>query len=338
MDPYVQGEVYTLGQIEQYYDDMDGGPTRLSTLINYLKKDDPIMEHLMWRESTGVDEHKYKVVSKIPQPSWRRFYQGTTRTKSSVAIVREASKQIVSRWEIDADLIRMYEGESAQNRFRMQEGELHIQGMQEFVANQLFYGNNRTDADEILGLSGRYEYKDGPNVVDGGGTTGNQCSIWAVVHGPNEVFGFFPKNSKMGIRHRDLKVFDAEDENGDPFEAVGDEWKWNIGFGVANYKAVARVCNIQVADLADPEGASFPDLGSLLVRAKNAIAPKLRSKIKFYAPNVVMTALELQALKESNTYLKYGEYLDSKDVLKVHGKPIFECDSLLETESVLGTM
>lgn len=335
---YVQGEVYTLDQLQQFYEDQAGGPTVISTLINSLKKDDPIMEHMLWRESTHVDGHQYKVVSKIPSPSWRKFYQGVKRSKGEIAMVKEATRQLADRWEIDADLMRLYEGKEAQNRFRMQESELHIQGMKEFVADQLFYGNNRTDNDEILGLSGRYEYKDGPNVVDGGGTTGNQCSIWGLVLGPTEVFGFYPKNMKAGIFHRDLGIFDAEDDSGDPFEAVGDEWKWTIGFGVANYRAAVRICNIQVDKLVDPNAADFPDLGGLMVKAKNKIDPKIRKRMRWYAPNAVMTALELQALNQKNTYLTSGQYLDSMDVMKVHRYPIFECDSLRENESLLSAM
>lgn len=333
---YNSAEVYTLSELGQFYEE-DG---RLSTLINYLVKDDPILADIKWKEGNQTDGHKLKIVTKVPTPQFRRLYQGTKRTKSGVATVKETTRQTSDRWEIDVDELRMYEGSEAQNAFRMQEGQRHIEGMQMFVTDQLFYGNPNADIDELRGLAARYPYKDAPNVVDAGGTTGNQCSIWAVVWGPQEVFGFYPKNMKAGIQHEDLGTYDAHDENGDPFRVVGDEWKWNLGFTVANWRACARLCNIQVANLSitDPADANYIDLGDLTIDLKNKIPRKMRKRIRFYAPNCVMTALEKQARKDSNVYLTYGEWQESKEILKMHGQPVFECDSLLENETVLGAM
>jgi hypothetical protein len=32
-------------------------------------------------------------------------------------------------------------------------------------------------------------------------------------------------------------------------------------------------------------------------------------------------------------YLRYGEYFDSKEVLMMHGKPVFQCDGISENET-----
>jgi hypothetical protein len=332
-------QVYTLSELKQFYED-DG---KLSALVNALIKDDPIMEDIPWKMGNQTDGHKHKIVTKMPKPQFRRLYGGTKRTKSGVASVRETTRQISDRWEIDVDELKMYEGSDAQNAFRMQEGERHIEGMQMFCTDQLFYGNPEADVDQLRGLSARYPYKDAPNVIDGGGSAGDQTSVWAVVWGANEVFGFYPKNMKAGIEHTDLNngtPYDAYDENGDPFQVVGDEWKWNLGFAVADWRCAARLCNITVANLSitDPDDASYIDLGNLTIDLKNAIPRKKRKRIRFYVSNAVMSALEKQARKDSNVYLRYGEWQDSSEILKMHGCPVFECDSLLENEAVLGAM
>lgn len=327
-------EVYTMAEMAQFYES-DG---RLSTLINNLRKDDPVMEHILWKMGNLTDGHKHKIVSKIPTPSFRRLYKGATRTKAGIAMVTETTTQTVDRWEIDVDELKIYEGNAeAQNSFRMQEGALHIQGMREFVTTNLFYGDPDNDIDEPRGVAARYAYKDGPNVVDAGGTTVNQTSIFALVFGDRELFGFYPKNMKMGIQHEDLGVYDAYDEAGKPYRVVGDEWKWNFGFTIGDYTSCARLCNIPVANLSitDPDDAGYIDLGNLTIDLKNKIPTRLRGRIKFYVGNAVMTALEKQARSSKNMYLHYGQWQDSSEVLKMHGKPVFECDSISETEAVL---
>lgn len=331
-------DVYTLADLPQFFD--GDNKDQLSVIINNLVKDDPIMEQILWKQGNMTDGHKHKIVTKIPTPSFRRFYAGATRTKSGVATVKETTSQIVDRWEIDVDELKMYTGSDAQSLFRMQEGERHIQGMREFVANQLFYGNPDANADELRGLSARYNYKDGPNVVDGGGTTGNQTSMWAVVWGATETFGFYPMKMDAGLQHEDLGMYDAFDADNKPFRVTGDEWKWNIGFAVADWQSVARLCNLTVASLSitNPETAGWIDLKNLTIDLKNKIPRRLRSRIIFYAGETLMNALEKQASGKDNVHLRYGEYFDSKEVVMLHGKPVFECDSLLETESVLSAL
>ena len=332
---YNAANVYTLAELAQFYD--PDGKLDISEFINMVTKEDPIIEHMLWMQGNQTDGHKTKIITKIPEPSFRRLYKGVKPSKSGIASVKETTSELVSRWEIDAKELAMYEGKADQGAFRMMEGENHVAGMRQFIANQLFYGAKDVNPDELRGLAARYAYKDGPNVIDAGGTTGNMCSIWGVVWGAKDTFGFYPKKTQAGIQHTVLPEFDATDEDGGKFRAVGDHWSWDIGFTVADWRSVVRVCNIPVASLAitDPEADGYIDLAALMIQAKNKIKPGKRRKIKWYTTGAVLTALEISALKFKNAALGYGQNLDSSDVLHVHKCPIFECESLLETETVL---
>jgi len=312
---------------------------KLATQINQLKKDDPILEHALWIATNNIDTHKVNIVSELPTTTWRRLYQGIPYDKGRTTRVAEPTRQIARRFAIDVDEMALYEGEADQNAFRKQEGELHIESMQNFVAQQMFYGDSDSDSDEVRGLAARFPYEDGPNTVDGGGSTSTCTSIFAVVWGPKAFFGIYPKKFKAGLRYRDLGVFDAEDASGYKYPAIGDEWKWDIGFCLADWRMASRICNINVPYLTIKHGsANFVDLGDMTVDAKNMIPARKRGNIKWYCSQSVMNALEKQARDPGMVHLRYGQWQDSKEVLMLHGKPVFQCDSILETETALTAM
>jgi len=324
---------YTLAEFAEFYDD-DG---KLSTLINLLKQDNPILDHALWKQGNREDGHKAKMVTKLPTVSFRKLYGGTPYSKSGIATVKEPTRQIASRWGVDVDEMQMYEGSDAQNAFRFQEGENHIEAMRQFAVNQMIYGNPDADADQLRGLAARMPYKDSPNVIDGEGTGTGCTSMYGVVWGDNEFFGFFPKNMKAGIQHEDLGRHDAYDENGDPYRAVGDEWKWNMGFFLKDWRCAVRICNLKVAylNITDDTDANYIDLRVLTIRAKNKIPSGKRGRLKWYVSEAVMNALEIHAGSKNQIHLRYGEWEKSSEILKLHGKPVFECDAISENESAL---
>ena len=327
---------YTLADLAQYYDPQG----KMYTMINQLAQDNVVLEHALWVRGNQTNSHKGKIVTALPSVDFRRLYQGTAYSKAGIATIEEPCRQISSRFGVDIDELKMYEGSADRNAFRMQEGELHVEAMRQFAVEQMFYGSPTSDADELRGLAAHYAYKDAPNVVNGGGTTGNCCSIWAVVWGEKAFHGIYPKNMPAGLEHEDLGKFDAVDASGYPYRAVGDEWKWNLGFFLHDWRMVARICNIVVANLSitDTSDEDYIDLRALTIQAKNKIPQAYRSRIKWYVPNAIMNALEVQAGNPNNVHLRYGEYTNSQEVLKLHGKPVFEADSLLETESALSAM
>jgi hypothetical protein len=325
---------YTLAELRQFYNE-DG---KLSEMIKLLYQDNPILQDIRWKSGNQTDGHKGKILTSLPTTNFRRLYQGTAYSKAGIATVRETCRQISTRWGVDVDEIAMYEGTAEQNQFRLQEGMHHIESMQQFAVQQMLYGNPDSDPDEIRGLSAHYPYSNSPNVVNAGGSGTGCTSIWGIVWGEMDFCGIYPKNMPAGIRHEDLGKFDAEDASGNPYRAVGDEWKWDLGFFLADWRSVVRIANIKVANLSitDTSDASFIDLHKLTIEAKNKIKPGKRSRMRWYVPEQVMNGLEYQASNHSgNVHLHYGQWQDSKEVLMLHGKPVLECDGISENETAL---
>ena len=74
---------YTLAEMKQFYD-QDG---KLSELINMLAQDNPMLDHMLWKQGNQTNGHKGKILTSLPTAAFRRLYQGTAYSKSGVASV-----------------------------------------------------------------------------------------------------------------------------------------------------------------------------------------------------------------------------------------------------------
>jgi hypothetical protein len=152
--------------------------------------------------------------------------------------------------------------------------------------------------------------------------------MYLIAWGSDTVHGIYPKGSQAGVRQKDLGTFMAPDETGALFSAVGDDFEWDCGLALRDWRSVVRIANIDVTN-------KDLDLQSLTIEAKNLLPENMRTKAIWYCNQSVLTALEKQAIKASNVHLTYGEYFGSKAVPALHGRPIRQCDSITSTESAI---
>lgn len=318
------GTVMTLAEWGMRY----GSNGKMDPIIELMAKDNYILDDIPFREGNTPEGYKTTIRTGLPTLIWRKLYQGTPPSKSKIAIVTDTCGMMEARSEIDYDL---YKFNDKSNVFRMEEAQAFTEAMQQEAARSIFYGDTDAYPEQFMGFDPRYAYKDAPNVIDAGGTGNDNTSIWGVVWGEREVHGIFPKGSKAGLEHDARDKYDAFDADGNRFDAIGDVFKWKIGLTVQDWRCVVRICNIDVSDLA----AGNVPLQKLTIEAKNRIPMAKRGRMIWYGNENVLTALEKEAIDKDNVYLRYGEYLDSKEVLKVHGKPIRQCDAILSTEAAL---
>lgn len=324
---------YTLPQLAQFYDPSG----KHVALINMLTKDDIILQHMKWMMSNMVDGHKTGIVTKIPEPMLRRFYQGIKYTKSGSAMVKDTMAQLADRWGIDVSLLELYEGNETQAQVRTAEGQLHVEGLQQSCMKYILYGNTKLKPDEPTGFFPRLYTTKLKTVIDAKGTNdGHMTSMLYVVWGEDACMGIYPKNTKAGIQHKDLGIMDVYDDNGDPYEAVVDQWKWNFGLCCKDHRKFSAVRNIDTAVLEKNYGDSgYVDLIKLGLRAKNAVTThsNARERGNFYVSETVYEALAEQAADPKRVHLRYGEAENIKNVLMLHGRPVRQLDSILETET-----
>lgn len=329
MASYKAGLVATLAELEQFYKGQAAG-----NILELMNQTNDILADIPWMESNQSDGHLTRIRTGLPEVYWRRLYQGTPPGKSQTTQVKEGCGLLEALMEMDVEELNLY-GDKAK-AFRLSEGKAFMEAMRQKVAHTLFYGNSGTCPDEFNGLAMRYPARDVPNVLDAGGT-GEQCtSMYLISWGSDAAHGLYPKGSTAGVAHEDLGKYMAQDDEGRKFQCVGDKYNWRCGLTVRDWRAVVRIANIDAAALTARKGESgFIDLQKLTILAKNAMPASLRNKAIWYCNSDVLAALELQSSDSGNVQLRYGEYFKSVSVPVLHGRPVRQCDSLVNTETAL---
>ena len=143
----------------------------------------------------------------------------------------------------------------------------------------------------------------------------------------------YPKGSVAGFKHQNLGEDTVSDGNGGEFQAYRDHFKWDIGLSVRDWRANARIANIDVTALTK-DGATGADLIELMVDAYYLIDNSMQAdgRTVIYCNRTIQTFLHKQAMNAKNVNLTIGEYAGKK-IPEFLGMPIKRCDALLNTEA-----
>ena len=324
------GNVRTLAEWGQFF----GKDGKALPVIELMDAENTILDDILWREANGNDGHTTTVRNGLPQAYWRRLYKGVPVSKSSVSRIKDPTGALEGRNVIDTRMLELHQSQA--KIYREGEARAFGESMRQQVAAALFYGNVGANPDGIHGLDPRYAFKNAPQVIDAGGTGPNCTSVWGIVWGDNDVTGLFPKETQAGLKHKELPEFDAYDNDGNAFRAVGDLFTWDVGLSVRDWRSVVRICNIQVDKLnLSKKDTGFIDLHRLTIQAKNKIPTEKRARMKWYCNEDVMTALEIQASDAGHVQLVYKDLFRSSGIAHIHGAPVRQCDVVLSTETAL---
>ncbi len=313
----------------------------ISAVAELLTQTNEILLDMPWAEGNTADGMKASIRTGLPTPIWRSFYQGVPPSKSQRAKITDTCGMLEDRSEVDVDEANLNGNQAA---FRLSEARAHVEGMNQKMAQTLFYGNASTSPEQFNGLAARYNTvvaannQLANNVIDAGGTSTDNTSIWLVVWGRETVTGIYPKGMKAGLDHQDLGEGDAFDSNQNRFRAYMDLWKWKCGLHVKDWRYVVRIANIDVSSLVTETGAA--DLIKLMIRAGARIPHRGMGKAVFYANRTVKEMLAIQALNKSQNALsikdavmQFGNVGIEVQELNFLGTPVRTCDQLLTTEA-----
>ena len=229
--------------------------SRIAAVAELLSQSNEILLDMPWYEGNLPTGHKGTIRTGLPEPIWRKLYQGVPPTKSLRATVEDSCAMLEDRSEVDVDAVSL-NGNTAE--FRLSEAQAHLEGMNQTMAEALIYGDATLNPERFNGLAQRYASLTGTvgaqNVISGGGSGNDQTSVWLVVWGKNTVHGIYPKGSNAGLEHRDLGEIDAFDSNNNRYRAVADLWKWKCGLHVKDWRYVVRIANIDTVDMAAVSG------------------------------------------------------------------------------------
>lgn len=318
--------------LKDKYSQMEGCQVT-STIIDLFAQSNVIIEDAITLECNDGTTHKTTVRNGLPEPEFRKFYQGVKCQKGDYTQVTDETAMLDDYSLVDKKLADL-NGDTKQ--FRLNEAEAHIQGMNNVVQTNIFYGNKGTNASAFDGLATRYNKISstkgniGYQIIDAGGTGSDNTSIWFVTWGDKFTHLLYPKGSKAGLQHVDKGQVTAEDANGNNFEAYRDYFSWDIGLTVRNYRANLRIANIDVSNLS---GASAADLITLMVKGYHRIKNQAKGgKTVIYVNDTIETYLHLQAMNKTNVNLTIDEFA-GKPVVKFLGIPVKCCDQILDTEA-----
>lgn len=313
--------------------DPDG---KVPAVAELLSQSNEILEDAVFQEGNLPTGHRVIIRTGLPTAYWRSINQGIPTSKSTTAQVDESIGMLEAYAKIDKDLA-LLNGNT--NAFRMSEDSAFLEAMNQAQASTLLYGNPATDPRQYLGLAPRYGAISGAgnaqNVIDAGGTSTNNTSIYLVVWGDNTTFCTFPKGSKAGLAHDDQGELVVYDANSNPYQAFQTHYQWKNGLVIKDWRYVVRICNINTANLVAESAAA--DIIKLMSRALDRIPNLSMGRPAFYMNRTVYSMLRIQALNKSQNVLDINSGLNQFGTPSswntFEGVPLRRVDQLLNTEA-----
>lgn len=326
--------------------DKDG---RVSTLVDLLSQKNGILDDCLTVECQSGNAFEYTQVTKLPTATRRIYNQGVARTQAGV-VKQVATCMQYADWSFfDADLAEL--GGNLQE-LRYQEDALHMEGLSQLVASDLFYANRATDPTQFTGFANIYNTVStatsniAKNVIDCGGTGSTNTSMWLVTWGPRQIHTIFPKGTTAGMIHKDFGLLPASDSNSNEYPGYRTWLAWKIGLAIHDWRYCVRACNIDVTLLGGVSAANIINTLVIMTQrtptqpagvgpvqdATNSIDKMVMGRSAIYCNRTVATYLDLQAMNKTNVLLKMEEW-NGESVTTFRGIPIRIVDAIVNTEA-----
>jgi len=322
----------TLADLSKRLDPND----KVATIIEIINKKNAILDDIIWKEGNLLTGEKTTIRTGIPEPTWRKLNYGVAQAKSTTQQITDTCGMMESYCEVDKDLVKLNGNTSA---YLMSENKAFIEGFGQTLASTMFYGDVSVNPEKFTGLAPRFsaistnEDESGYNIIDAKGTSTNNTSIWAVVWGQDTVMGIYPKGSKAGFEMENLGQVTSVDSNGLMHEVIRTHYKWDCGLTVKNWRAVARVANINYTQLLTAGDSS--DVSANIVKYMQMAMDRVEDFIDggtlvFYMHPEVKSMLGLKLDEKGFSQLSVQELKARRNVLTFNGAPIRPCRAILK--------
>jgi len=315
----------------------------LAAVGQLLSETNEVLDDMPFYEANETTSHTHTIDATLPEGTWRKLNYGIRPTKGSTAQVSDTIGLLEGRSEVDKVLARMSRDIA---QFRLNEDKRFLEGMNQQLADALFYGDLVSNPAGFLGLSPRYDVLGTPankpqandfgmdHVLSGGGSTADsQASIWLVGWGEMSVFGIYPKGSKAGIETEDLGEIDCRDAEGKVFRGLATHYRLQHGLAVKDWRYIVRIANVEVGATLDE--AAINTLCDIMIDATNAIPYLNACRPVFYMNRQVRSRFQKAALRKNNMALSMDDVYGVQNQLNISGIPLKQCDALLTTEAVV---
>lgn len=318
--------------------DPDGSTAQV---VELLSQTNEIIDDMLWREGSLPNGDQATIRTGLPDVFYRLANLGTPSSTSKTTQITEQVAMLHGRSSIDKKVAEM---NGNTNALRRDEGMAFLEALEQTFSDTLFYGS-AANPEEIVGFANRYSdlsAQNGANIIDAGGTGSDNSSIWLVGWGARSVHGIFPRAGKAGIDHENLGLQDEFDASNNRFRAFMDEWGWDFGLMIRDWRYTVRIANIDISVLVADTDGTTTNLIELMLSAIHHL-PTTKGKASmdkgvvgvtpmFYVNRTVGQMLDIQAMNKSNLHLKVGNE-EGNEKISLRGIPIHTVDALTEAEA-----
>jgi len=334
----------TIGTLKTLIDwskqvDPDGSTAAVAEL---LSQNNGIVKTMLMQEGNLPTGHRVTQRTGLPTTYWRLMNQGVPTSKATTTQVDEQCGTASQRGQIDVKVAKL-NGNTPE--FRAKENVAFIESMRQEVASTMFYGS-AANPEEFIGLANRYNdlsAGNADNIIDAGGSGSDNLSVWLVGWGDGAINSIFPKGGMGGLQHEDLGIQDAFDSNNNRFRAYMDDYSWDVGLCVEDWRYGVRIANVDVSDLQGLTGTQASSASTELIKCMSRSIDRLQSlsgiKPCFYVPRTAASYLRVAALEKSSSAVTIEEGLNQFGqtifTTKVLGIPVEIEDALLKTEAAV---
>jgi hypothetical protein len=321
----------------------------IASVIELLAKKNAFMQDLAFKAGNLPTGHRFSARVALPSPTWRKLNQGIAASKGQTDVYEESCGMLEGLSKVDCAMAELG-GDAA--GFRADEDNAFAQGFGLEIASALLYSSTQGGTlagytggpEKIMGLTPRFNATVGNPAsgqivkADAGGTActaAKGTSIWLVGWSPDTVYGIYPKNSVAGYKTEDLGRILTKDAAGtNEFTAFVTHHKWSLGLCVQDYRAVARVCNIDTSAWNAAITAGTADIAASMMDAIASIFDIGSVQPVFYMNRATFAMFNKQLKGKSTNWL---EYVERGGQLVPHflGVPIRISDALVSTEAVV---
>ena len=322
--------VYTL---EDYQKSLDP-QNRIARQVRLLSQANDVINDVPFLEGNLDTGHQVVAETGLPEVAYKMLNAGVVPSVGNQVQYVEQCGKAVAWMKLDRDLANRGGNAPA---YRMSKWPKYMEALNQVYANRIFYGNVGSEPAAFTGLSTRYSSLsagNAQNVIDAGGTGSDNASIWLIAWGEDSCCGIYPKGSTIGLTHYDHGLQLDDNTNGvsqahNMFYV--DEWQWDHGLCLTDWRYVVRICNIDISNLLDNSSAA--DLIDHMEHAEELLPNSYGTRV-FYMNRTVKRFLRKQYRTDvtSGGGLTY-ENVAGKPTLVFGSTPVRIVDQLVNTES-----
>lgn len=317
---------------------------QIGKVAEVLVKHNPMLNDIPYMEMNEKTVHKEDIRSALPEVYYRKANQAIPASKSTTEERSFTAAHFESKSQIDEAVAKRGGMDRvAYNRWNQAQG--HLQAHAQETASLMIYGSPATANRKTAGLFDIYSTvasseETSKNIIDGGGTGSDNCSILKVHWGELSVFGIYPAGTQAGLTRKDrseggkVVKIQGTDHNGNAgdFHGYEEQFETDHGLVVKDYRQAVRICNIDVSNLISGSGAA--DLIELMIDGNYKIDSLENGMGVWYVNRTIQAFLHKQALTKmaSSAGLTF-ETVEGKPVLHFLGDPVRRSDALLNSEA-----